>query len=229
MLIRSLTAALVLACASPVLAQVGYPPAESPFKDLEYRQEFSLSSGYYVAAKDPAGVAPQSGPMIAARYDLRLANPLLLTVHAARVFTDRTVVSFPTESPRVVSNEPVPLWLFDTGFTFSLTGAKSYRGIVPVVIGTAGIALGGGSSADAGGFKFGTPLALSFGGGVRWVTGGKVQVRADVVSHLYQVHYPDSYFAPPDEGEPLRPVGASQSSWTRNVAFTIGASYVLLR
>jgi len=65
--------------AGPVAAQVGHAPAASPYADLEYRQEFTLYGGYYYAGNDRVGVAPGSGPMVGARYDLRLGGPALLT------------------------------------------------------------------------------------------------------------------------------------------------------
>ena len=65
-------AAAAALLASTAGAQVGYPPERSPYRDLEYRQELTLLTGYYAASADPAGVAPRSGPMLGLRYDVRV-------------------------------------------------------------------------------------------------------------------------------------------------------------
>src|SRR4051812_23806271 len=93
-LVRSLlTAALATALlASSASAQVGHTPEHSPYRDLEHRQELTLLSGYYNPSKDPAGVAPQSGPLLGLRYDVRIGGPAYLTTRVARVFSQRTIL-----------------------------------------------------------------------------------------------------------------------------------------
>ena len=73
-------------------AQVGYPPRQSPYRDLRETMEFTLYSGYYRAKKDPARVAPVSGPMIGAHYQWRAGGPAHLTVDVARVESERRVL-----------------------------------------------------------------------------------------------------------------------------------------
>ena len=80
-------AAAVALLASTAGAQVGYPPERSPYRDVEFRQELTLFSGYYAAGQDPAKVAPQSGPMLGLRYDVRVGGPASLTARVARVFS----------------------------------------------------------------------------------------------------------------------------------------------
>ena len=82
-------------------------------------------------------------------------------------------------------------------------------------------------SNDLGGFKLGTPFAIQLGGGIRWVPGGRLQVRADVVDHLYQVRYPNSYFqAPATNVDPIRDPREKQNVWTNNAALTVGISWL---
>jgi hypothetical protein len=209
-------------------AQVGYPPMQSPFRDLEYRQEFTLYSGYYAASDDPVGVAPRSGPTLGARYELRVGGPAQLSVRFARVWSERTVID-PTLAPaeRVVAEEDVGLYLADAGFSFNLTGQKSWRGLVPVLAAGFGIATDFHGSRDVGGFRVGTPFAISAGGGVRWLPDGPYQLRVDVLNYWYQIQYPDSYFA----GTPTNPAvrTGAQNVWIRNLSLTLGASYQFFR
>ena len=218
----------IAAIAPAAPAQVGYPPAESPFRDLEYRQELSLYSGYFAASDDPAGVAPRSGPILGARYELRIGGPAQLSVRFARVWSERNVID-PREQPadRVVAVEDVGLYLADAGFSFNLTGQKSWRGLVPVLAAGFGIVTDFHGSRDVGGFRIGTPFAISAGGGVRWLPDGPYQLRLDVLNYWYQIQYPDTYFAQ-SQTIPAVLTGA-QNVWTRNLTLTLGASYQFFR
>ena len=44
-------------------------------------------------------------------------------------------------------------------------------------------------------YKFGTPFAFSFGGGLRYVPGGRFQLRVDWNDYLYQLKYPTQYYS----------------------------------
>lgn len=209
-------------------AQVGYPPAASPFRDLVYRHEATLFSGWYAAGNDPVGVAPESGPMVGLRYEVRIGGPAQFMARAARVFTERSIIN-PTlpEGERVVGTTSVPLYVMDLGISFNLTGQKSFRGFVPVGTFGGGIASDFRSERDVGDFRLGTPFALSLGAGVRYVRDGPLQVRLDFVDYLYQIRYPTSYFVSTGGAAPVR--RGSQSAWTHNKAITVGASYQFFR
>ena len=222
------TFAATVVLAAPAWGQVGHPPTNSPFRDLEYRQEFSLYGGYYQANGDPVGVAPQSGPMLGVRYELRIGGPAQLSVRFARVWSERDILDPDRpEDPPIVGTTDVGLYLADAGFSFNLTGQKSWHGFVPLLSAGFGIASDFKGSRDIGGFRIGTPFAISAGGGVRWVPGGPFQLRVDVLDYWYQIQYPDSYFASTPTNPAVRT--GSQNVWTSNLAFTIGASYQFFR
>ena len=211
-------------------AQVGHVPERSPFVDLEYRQSVTVFGGWYAASKDPVGVAPQSGPMLGARYDIFLGGPASFTARVATVSSERTVLDPARfEGRRVLGTERRPLTFADVGLTVALTGQKSYRGFVPYVHTGAGLATNF-AGADPGGFRVGTRFALALGGGLRYVpSGGRLALRADVGSHLFQLRYPDAYYTPALDSTQVRAAGASRSAWTRNLAITFGGTYQLFR
>ena len=229
--------AAVLGTATPVGAQVGYEPPASPFEDLEYRQELTAFGGYYAAAKDDAGVAPQSGPMVGLRYELRIGGPAQLYTRLARVSSERRLIdaSAPDTTARVTGTSSRGLYLADVGISLNLTGQKSWHGLIPVLGAGLGIAADIEGDADAQtdstqrGYKFGTPFAISFGGGVRWVPGGRFQLRADVTDYFYQIKYPASYFTAPTGLAPVLGPGVKQNQWKNNLALTLGASYLFFR
>ena len=211
---------------SSAAQDVGYLPAQSPYRDLNHRQEITGFAGYYRAATDPAGVAPTSGPMASVRYEIRLGGPAQFYASLAGVRSDRTVLD-PSKAPdeRKLGVQDVNLVLADLGISMNLTGQKSWHNVVPVLAAGLGIASDL-TTRDPGGFRLGTPFALSFGGGLKWISGDRVAMRADVTDHMFQVRYPNSYFQAPASGIPavLEPT-AKQNVWTHNAALTLGISY----
>ena len=230
-------ALFALAAAAPLGAQVGYPPPASPFRDVEYRQELTLLGGYYSPATDIAGVAPQSGPAVGLRYELRIGGPAQLYVRAMRVASERRLLdaSASDTAARITGTRSEGLYIADVGISLNITGQKSWHGLIPVVNGGLGLASDFEGDADPQsdstqrGYKFGTPFALSFGGGVRWVPGGRFQLRADVTDYLYQVKYPASFFTAPAGLTPVLGPDVKQNQWKNNLAFTLGASVLLFR
>ena len=225
----STVAALTLA---PTLgAQVGHVPQRSPYIDLEYRQELSLFGGYYNAGTDQVGVAPGSGPMFGARYDLRLGGPASLTSKVMYVSSQRTVIDprRPKESRIVQANASWPIYVADVGISLNLTGQRSYRRVVPFVNGGLGVATDFKGGADVGAWRFGTPFAFSLGGGVKWVPAGNLQVRADISDQLYQIKYPNSYFVTASDGTSVLTLSDGKNDWTSNIGLSIGISYLFFR
>lgn len=222
-------AALLLLAPSVARAQVGHTPESSPYRDLVYHQGLTLLVGSFNAAKDPAGVAPRSGPLVGVRYDWRLGGPASLTGRVARVFSERRILD--PEAPLASRDLGVtnwPLYLADLDLTVALTGQKSYRGFVPLLTGGLGVASDF-KGRDVGDYKFGTTFALAFGGGVRWVPGGRFELRADITDHLYQISYPQKYYVPASDNTQVLPGTRAQSLWKHNSALTLGASYRFFR
>lgn len=224
----SLAALLFLAATatSSAAQDVGYLPAQSPYRDINHRHEITAFAGYYNAAKDPAGVAPTSGPIAGVRYEIRLSGPAHFYASLAGAHSDRTVLD-PSKAPeeRNLGVQDVNLLLADVGLSINLTGQKSWHSIVPVLAAGLGV-VSDLTTRDPGGFRLGTPFALSFGGGLKWVSSDRIAMRADITDHMFQVRYPNGYFQAPAVGVPaiLKPA-AKQNIWTHNAALTLGVSY----
>ena len=212
-------------------AQIGHVPQTSPYIDLEYKQEFTIYGGFYNAGSEKAGVAPGNGPMLGARYDLRLGGPASLTTRFQYVQSTRTIIDprRPEETRVVEADASWPVYLWDIGMSVNLTGQRSYKRIVPFVNGGLGVATDFKSGADVGAWKFGTPFAFNFGGGIKWVSSGNLQVRADVSDHLYQIKYPSSYYFVASDGSSVLTQRQSDSDWTNNLGFSFGISYLFFR
>jgi len=230
--VRLFVLALASVTAAPALvAQVGHAPQRSPYIDLEYRQEFTLFGGYYNAGTDQVGVAPKSGPMFGVRYDLRLGGPASLTSKLAYVQGERTIIDprRPASTRVVDRNAAWPIYIWDVGISLNLTGQRSYHRFVPFVTSGLGIATDLKGNADVGAWRFGTPFALSFGGGIKWVPAGNIQVRADVIDQLYQIKYPNSYYISASDGTSVLRLNDAKSDWTSNIGLSLGISYLFFR
>lgn len=221
------SAALLLCSAMPLAAQiVGRPPEESPFRDLRYRQDVTVFSGYYSAGRDPAGVAPQGGPYFGGRYSIRIAGPVSFMGRLAFALSERTIVDpQQNDGQRILGVEGWPIAFADANLAMNLTGQKSWRNLVPTATGGIGLVTDFESEADTGNFTFGTKFALNIGAGVRWVATDRIEVRLDWTDYLYKIDYPNLYYIRTSDNTQFLPGTQAQSLWTHNHAFSLGVAY----
>jgi hypothetical protein len=219
--------ALALFVAFPLRAQVGYDPESSPYRDLEYRQEFTPYGGYARAKVDPAGVTPQSAAIAGLRYELYLGGPVSLTSDLSSTFSDRTVLD-PTKprATRVVGTETAPVYALDVGIGLGLTGRKSWHHLVPQIRAGAGVVTS--PASDESGYKFGTPFAISFGAGLKFVTGSRLQLRADLGERLFKQKNPESYYTKASDNTAVL-TDTPRSYWTNHGLLTLGVSFLFDR
>ena len=227
---HSLSALALVFVATTAGAQVGHLPQNSPFRDVETRQELTFFGGHFNAGGDPAGVAPRGGPMYGLRYEIHVGGPAFLMARWSHVNSER----FPVDPTKIgaaaqLGKKSVSLNLYDVNLAVNLTGEKSFHHIIPIVNFGAGVASCGCAVASDP-YKFGTPFAFSVGGGLRYVPGGRFQIRADWNDYLYQIKYPDKYYIVPT-GATAAVVGPRQSRsfWKNNGALTVGASFLFFR
>jgi hypothetical protein len=221
-------AALALLVASPLLAQVGHDPESSPYRDLVYRQELTPYGGYARAKVDAAGIAPQSASLAGLRYELYLGGPVSLTSDFSTMFSDRTVIDPTKPQPqRVVGTETASVYALDLGIALGLTGRKSWHSLVPQVRAGVGV-ITSGAADDTTGYKFGTPFAITFGAGLKFVTGGRLQLRADVGERLFKQKYPDAYYRTGSDNTAVL-TDQPRSYWTNHGLLTLGVSFLFDR
>jgi len=228
--VKIFLSAIALSCiATTVEAQVGHLPDKSPFRDVETRQEFTFFGGNYSAGKDPIGIAPRDGPLFGVRYQIHVGGPAFLVGRWSHVNSERTAID-PTKvgAARALGDKKVSLNIFDLGLALNLTGEKSFHHIIPVVNVGAGIA-GCGCSVDSDPYTFGTPFAFTYGGGLKFVPGGRFVLTADWSNYLYQLKYPTAYYVTPTGGTAAVVGNQARSFWKNNRALTLGASLLFFR
>lgn len=222
--------ALALSCIAPTVeAQVGHLPDKSPFRDVETRQELTFFGGNYSAAKDPIGIAPRDGPLFGVRYQIHVGGPAFLVGRWSHVNSERTAID-PTKvaAARQLGDKKVSVNIFDLGLALNLTGEKSFHHIIPVVNVGGGIASCG-CSVDSDPYTFGTPFAFTYGGGLKFVPGGRFQLTAEWSNYLYQLKYPTAYYLTPTGGTAAVAGNQARSFWKNNRALTLGASLLFFR
>ena len=222
-------AALLMAV--PAAAQVGHEPEDSPYRDLQHRQEITVLGGWVKARHDPAGVAPQSAPLVGARYELSLAGPLALSSDITAMFANRDVIDpAKPRAQRIPRSESATVYAADVALAMNLTGRKSWHHLVPQVRGGLGL-LRSAAADDSSGFRFGPPFAFSFGGGLKLVPGrtGRVQLRADFTDRVFKLSYPDSYYRLASDNTAVLDRSTAKSFYTHHAAFTLGVSYLFGR
>jgi hypothetical protein len=219
-------------------AQVGYDPARSPFRDLDFSQELTFYSGYYKAKKDPAQVAPRSGPVAGVHYEWRAGGPVAITADLSRLATDRRVLDpeapafcngDSTRSCKIIDDFRWPLYFADLGMALNLTGARSFYRLVPQLKGGIGLVSDFHTKADVGDFSFGTRFAFHWGAGIAWVPGGPLQFRLDFMNHLYSLKYPELYYQPAEDNSRILSSERDRSVWLNNPSLTLGFSYLFSR
>ena len=109
-----------------------------------------------------------------------------------------------------------------------LTGRKSWNHLVPQLRGGLGV-VSSSAKDDSSGFSFGTPFAFTFGGGLKFVPGGRLQLRADVTDRVFKLNYPDSHYRKASDNTSVLSDPTPRSFYTHHTALTVGVSYLFGR
>lgn len=226
----ALLLAAMLGAAAAAAQDVGYPPARSPYRDIDPGQRVTLFGGYFTPQKDEIGATPRAGPMLGAQYEITVGGPAQFTVRGAYVDSRRTAFdpALPAAS-RSLGAVKQPLYIADLGFSVNLTGQKSWRSLIP----TAAIALGvvsGPRTTAKDPYALGTQFAISTMLGLRIVPEGSYELRLGAGSTLYQNRYPAAYFTDPSAtGTPLLGRSVAKSGYRNAWSATAGVAVPIFR
>lgn len=220
----------VIGYALPAAAQVGVLPARSPYRDIEFRQEWTTFAGQFNARRDPAGVAPKGGTFAGERWAIRMGGPMYFTARLAGSVQDRTIVNPLLEEPaRSRRSERLPILYADMGLEMQLTGPKTWHSLAPVIGGGLGLTADLKSKRDPGGFKFGQPLTLTFGAALKYLPRHGPNLRLDWSSFVYRIHYPDGYYIKSGEAPIVLGADVKKDLWRRNNVVTLGLTVMNFR
>lgn len=193
--------------AVPLSAQVGIPPAESPYRDILPGTTFELAVGRLSGSGGPLHAGPRDGNLASIRAMLRSNSTLSIGLgvwHAAAV---RTVID-PTLAPSGHETGEVDQNItgIEALIQFNLTGGKRWHFVAPFV----GIGLGAGISPgmeDPNGYEFGTKFYFAPMVGSRIFFAERMYLRLEAKATTWKLGYPGSWSIEPgdDPGTPENP------------------------
>lgn len=215
-----------LLAAAPAAAQVGSLPEQSPFRDIRFGHGISFAVAQWAGDGGEVDVGPGDGTTFGLRYDLRVSQPVAITLGWARGDFDRVILD-PDVPPE--EREAVPatetLNLIDVGLQFTVTGAKTWHGLAPYLGAAIGLGIGGDVN-DQSGYDFGNKLTFAPLLGTRFFAGDHLFARFEFRATFWELSYPTSFITSPtlDPRDAILP-GGPESEWVVNPSLQLGLGY----
>jgi hypothetical protein len=228
---KSLVALALLVALVPALGAqvVGTLPDKSPYLDLNDGQRLTAFAGWFQTGHDAVGVNAKSMPLVGARYDLSVGGGVYLTGLVFGGSTDRTILDYTKPaSRRDIGTQSLALMDASIQLALSLTGKRTWHRIQPLINIGAGVVGGAGDPGDISGYTFGTAFQISYGAGLKWVTGRNSEFRLDLNQYWWELRYPPLYRSTQGDPVAIKPTGGL-TSWTANTALTLGWTFYKFR
>ncbi len=222
---RFLMLVLLVAGASPLAAQVGYEPSQSPYRELPHANGASLLAGYFDGGGGSLRVGPHDGWMYGARFQVRSNRAISIGVGVMYGTLKRTVLD-PTApvGERDLGEVDQTLWIPEAVITMNLTGGKSFRRLAPFLGFGVGAALGSDTPLDTSGYEFGTKFSFAPFLGLRFIPSPRLAVRGELRGNLWKLSYPVSYRTSSATGTTVIITG-EVAEWVMSPMYVFGLSY----
>jgi hypothetical protein len=189
------------------LAQVGHPPASSPYRDIRKGHTFAVTGGYFSGDGGEFGIGPHGGPVFGVRYDIRTASAIQLGLGIGHGSLDRFIVDpFVRLADRRSGPVRQSVTFAELDVQLNVTGGKSWRRVAPYVGAGGGIAFGGGTPADTSGYEFGNKIFLAPHAGVRVFFSDRIHLRAEARATFWKLKYPTTF-----QQEPVEEPGTAEN------------------
>jgi hypothetical protein len=191
--------AVVLVPVGALAAQVGYPPSNSPYHELDRGAFVEAFGGRVFGTGGLLRLGPRNGTSEGARLVVRAKNMLQFSFGGWTAGTEREVINAQDSvATRDKGLTPQRLIAGEIGIQLNLTGGKTWRGLAPY----AGVSLGlvhgqGGPAVDTSGYSFGNKLFFAPTIGTRFYAAQRVYFKVDVRALFWKLDYPTSYSLEP--------------------------------
>ena len=197
---RLLLLSLLLATAGSVsaAAQVGYPPAASPYRDIPRGHSVTAVVGRVGGGGGRFGIGPQDGTVFGLRYDVRAGATVQFGLTLAQGNLHRYIVDPFIEVARRKSG-PVEqqIRFADISVQLNLSGAKTRHRLAPYTGVTLGVAFSDNVAQDTSGYRFGNRFYFAPQLGTRFFLTDRLHLRADVRGVFWKLTYPTSFTEEP--------------------------------
>ncbi|HEU5170353.1 MAG TPA: hypothetical protein VFU46_07440 [Gemmatimonadales bacterium] len=217
--------ALALSCPALAAAQVGHPPASSPYRDIRQGSSLTFLGGRFMGNGGDVGVGPNTGWTYGGRFDLRAGRAVSLGLGLSSGQLERLIVDPFEDDPAQRASGPVDqrVTFAEALITLNLTGGKTWNHFAPFVGLVAGLGFSSDVPADTSGYEFGTKFFFAPAAGTRIFFGGRVHLRAEFRANFWKLNYPLSFRQEPD---PVIITGAD-SEWDLSPWILVGLGYTL--
>ena len=227
--------AVVLMPVGALAAQVGYPPSNSPYHELERGAFVEAFGGRVFGTGGMFRLGPRNGTSEGARLVIRAKNTLQFSFGGWTAGTEREVINAQDSvATRDKGLAPQRLIAGEIGIQLNLTGGKTWRGLAPY----AGVSLGlvhgqGGPAVDTSGYSFGNKLFFGPTIGTRFYAAQRLYFKVDLRALFWKLAYPPSYsLEPPKQpGTTAKPNAVnvsgvtSQYTLTPEIRFGVGIAW----
>ena len=225
-------AAISLLAVSPLSAQVGYPPGNSPYRDIRKGHTLTALGGYFGGSGGEFNIGPHKGAVYGGRYDIRTGSTVQIGLGIAHGSVDRFIVNpFVLLVNRRTGPVKQALTLADIGFQLNVTGGKSWNRLAPFFAAGLGLAFAGDTPADTSDYDFGRKFYVAPSIGTRFFLSDRLHIRAEAKAVFWKLNYPATFQAEPVEepGTPEDPnaviPGENLSEWTASPWLQIGVGF----
>lgn len=196
----------------------------SPYRYVEPTQSVGVFAGWLLTDTGDNGTGPLSGPILGARYTVRLSGPLSGEVGLGTIPTQRTVrrrASAAGDSLRLerVGDVNSLILLGEAGLRFHLTGPRTWNGLAPyTALTAAGVwdVLGSSDLDEAlessQRVDFGPGFAVGVGAGTDWFLSERLSLRLEARDYLWRLTTPPGLTRADEE----------DTQWTHNLGLTLG-------
>jgi hypothetical protein len=233
MRLPALALLLISLAASPVLAQVGHPPGDSPYRDIFKGHSVTPIVGRLAGGGGRLGIGPQDGTVFGVRYDVRTGGTvgfgLTLAQTTAHPFLVDPFVQVARRKTGPVSQQ---VRFADASIQLNLSGGKTWHRLAPYTGVSLGVAFSDRIAADTSGFRFGNKFYFAPQIGTRFFLTDRLHLRADVRGVFWKLNYPVAFTdeppldpgTPPDDSHAVI-TDQRLSEWTLTPWFQVGLGY----
>ncbi len=180
--------------------QVGYPPQDSPFRDIRHSTYLSFAAGYFGGSGGQIGVGAHHGTMYTLRYDFLADGTFQIGLAGSVGNLDRLIVDANDPvATRVKGPVSQRLILSELALQFNVTGGKTWHNLAPFVGLGAGIAFGQKTPADTSGYTYGTKFFFAPKLGTRFFLSRNLYLNLEARGYFVSLTYPSTYQQEPSK------------------------------